>query len=150
MKRSVVRQVCLGIAVLAATSWLAGSAQAQCQAGGSRVGSPGGASAGMMASSPGMMGASMLSGPGSWAYDQMLGQALARQMAQQAYQKRMADQVRRAESLAKRQYWAAQRREQKAQSPTGSPGNSFAAANARSLAAESGTSMSLDILPSGR
>lgn len=96
-------------------------------------------------SSGGSYGSSMLTSPGSWAYDQMLGQALARQMAQQAYQKQLADQARRAESLAKRQYWAAQRRAQKAPSAN-SPGNLFAA-NAR---AANTTSTSLDILPSRR
>jgi hypothetical protein len=100
-----------------------------------------------MAASSGraMGGSSMLSSPGSWGYDQMLGQALARQMAQQAYQKQLADQARRAESLAKRQYYAAQRRAQKAPSLT-SPGN-LLAANTRS---SNSTSSSLDILPSRR
>jgi hypothetical protein len=95
-------------------------------------------------------GSSMLTSPGSWAYDQMLGQALARQMAQQAYQKQLADQARRAESLAKRQYWAAQRRAQKAPSAGNSPGNLFAANSRSSNTAGYSTSMSLDILPSGR
>jgi hypothetical protein len=86
-----------------------------------------------------------------WAYAQLQSQAIARQMALQAYQKKMEDQARRAENLARRQYWAAQRREQKAQSGA-SPGNvtgnqlaaNFRAANSRS------TGMSLDLVPGSR
>jgi hypothetical protein len=145
MNRYVVGFACLWMAGLVATT-----AQAQCQSGG-RGGSAG-SSGGMVASSARSLtgsGSSMLTSPGSWAYDQMLGQALARQMAQQAYQKQLADQARRAESLAKRQYWAAQRRAQKAPSAT-SPGNLFAANSRSSNTAGYSTSMSLDILPSGR
>ncbi len=147
MKRSVVGLACLLMAGWVMTSWVA-TAQAQCQGGGSRGGAAA-SSAGMMASGARSMGssASMLTSPGSWAYDQMLGQALARQLAQQAYQKQLADQARRAESLAKRQYWAAQRRAQKASTVT-SPGN-LLAVNSRSLSSTS-SSASLDILPSRR
>jgi len=53
----------------------------------------------------------------------MLGQALQRQLVMARYQKAMEDQARRAESLARRQYWANVRREQKAkQAPVISPG----------------------------
>ena len=116
MNRSVVGLVCLLFAGL-----LTQTAAAQCQGGGGRGGggSPGGSNmmGASMGSGMGMSNATMFTGPGSWAYDQMLGQARARQLAQQAYQKQLEDQARRAESLAKRQYFAAQRREQKLKSP---------------------------------
>ena len=99
-----------------------------------------------------MSGGSMGSSVNPWAYASLQSQALARQMAMQAYQKKMEDQARRAEGLAKRQYWAAQRREQKA-AEGGSPGNQVTgnqlAANFR--AGNSGsTSKSLDIVPRNR
>lgn len=144
MNRYVVGMACLWMAGIVATT-----AQAQCQSGGSRGGS-GGTTASSARSLAGTSGASMLTSPGSWAYDQMLGQALARQMAQQAYQKQLADQARRAESLAKRQYWAAQRRSQKAPSSASSPGNLLAANSGSSNTAGYSASMSLDILPSRR
>lgn len=81
----------------------------------------------------------MLTSPGSWAYDQMAGQAMLRQLAMQQQQQAMAEQARRAESLAKRQYYAAQRREQKAKSAV-SPG----------LLASNTRSMSLEFSPSNR
>jgi len=150
MNRSVVWVGCVLVAAMAA------SAQAQCQGGGgSRGGSPGG-----QGSVAGMMGQSMGYGGGAqssvnpWAYAQLQSQAIARQMAMQAYQKKMADQARRAESLAQRQYWAAQRREQKAQ--TNSPGNSSANVTGNQLAANfragnsGSTSSSLDMVPGKR
>ena len=100
---------------------LAGSVPAQCRGGGGG-GSPGRAmSAGGSVGS--VAGGTMLTSPGSWAYDQMLAQAVQRQFAQQQYQKALAEQQQRAENLARRQYWAAQRREQKAKSAAAvSPG----------------------------
>jgi hypothetical protein len=56
-------------------------------------------------------------------YGQSLGQAMQgqfsiqRQLAMQQYQKQLEDQQRRAERLAQRQYWAAQRRDEKAKTP---------------------------------
>lgn len=150
MNRSVVLVGCLLVVAVAA------SAQAQCQGGGggSRGGSPGGQGmTGMMGQSMGY-GGSYGSSVNPWAYAQLQSQAIARQMAMQAYQKQMADQARRAESLAQRQYWAAQRREQKAQ--TNSPGNSPAKLTGNQLAANfrsgnSGSaSSSLDMVPGKR
>lgn len=143
LNRNLIGVACLGMASL-----LAASAQAQCQSR-SRGGSAGSAagmvaSSGRMGSQMGSSGSSLLTSPGSWAYDQMLGQARAQQLAQQAYQKQMADQARRAESLARRQYWAAQRRAEKT-SPGNSTGSLLAANSSGSSA-----SMSLDILPSRR
>jgi hypothetical protein len=136
MKRSVVF---LFVVAIAAT---VGSVQAQCRGGGGGGGrSPGGG--GSMAG--GSMGAALLTSPGSWAYDQMLGQAMQRQIAQQQYLKAQAEQQRRAESLVRRQYWAAQRREQRAKSAAAvSPG--IAAANSR----PNSMAMSLDFSPSPR
>lgn len=114
--------------------WLAQTAQAQCRGGGSSArGSAGGSVAGAS------VGGTLLTSPGSWAYDQMAGQALQRQFAMQQQQQALAEQARRAESLAKRQYYAAQRREQKAKSAV-SPG----------LLASSNRSMSLEFSPSNR
>ena len=150
MNRSVVWVGCVLVLGIAA------SAQAQCQGGG-RGGSPSGS---MGASASPMMGQSMGYGGSAqssvnpWAYAQLQSQAIARQMAIQAYQKKMADQARRAESLAQRQYWAAQRREQKAQ--TNSPGNSSAKVTGNQLAANfragnSGSkAASLDMVPGSR
>jgi hypothetical protein len=152
MNRSVVWVGCVLVLALAA------SAQAQCQGGGGRGGSPGGS---MGASASPMMGQSMGYGGGSqssvnpWAYAQLQSQAIARQMAIQAYQKKMADQARRAESLAQRQYWAAQRRQQKAP-PSASPGNSPPNLTGNQLAANfragnSGSKgASLDMVPGNR
>lgn len=150
MNRSVVLVGCMLVAAMAA------SAQAQCQGGGgSRGGSPGGQGsvAGMMGQSMGY-GGSAQSSVNPWAYAQLQSQAIARHMAMQAYQKKMADQARRAESLAQRQYWAAQRRQQKASSA--SPGNSLANPTGNQLAANfragnSGSaSSSLDMVPGKR
>jgi hypothetical protein len=96
-----------------------------------------------------VMGASVgtaqyLTGPGSWAYDQMLAQARARQAAQQQYQRALAEQQRRADALAKRQYYAAQRREEKAKSAAASPGLLASSRGTNSMA------WSLDFSPSAR
>lgn len=115
------RVVWVGVFV-GAVFLVAGNVQAQCRGGGGGGGSPGrsmsvGGSAGSVASG------TMLTSPGSWAYDQMLAQAVQRQIAQQQYQRALAEQQQRAENLARRQYWAAQRREQKAKSAAAvSPG----------------------------
>ncbi|WP_254511224.1 hypothetical protein [Anatilimnocola floriformis] len=147
MNRSVVCLVGLLFAGL-----LAGSVHAQCQGGGGGRGGGSSQGSGMgmgsgIATNRG--GGSMYSGPGSWAYDQMLGQALARQMAMQAYQKQMEDQARRAENLAKRQYFAAQRREQKLKTPAATPNSAskLLASNNGSLYSPISASQSLDILP---
>lgn len=135
MNRSVVF---LFVVAIVAT---AGNVLAQCRGGGGG-GSPGGG-AGSMAS--GSVGGTVLTSPGSWAYGQMLNQAVQRQIAQQQYQKALAEQQRRAESLARRQYWAAQRREQKAKSASAnSPGTLAENSRAGSLA------MSLSFSPNPR
>jgi hypothetical protein len=106
------RVVWVGV-FIGAAFLVAGDVQAQCRGGGG--GSAGRSmSAGGSASS--VASGTMLTSPGSWAYDQMLAQAVQRQIAQQQYQKALAEQQQRAEKLARRQYWAAQRREQKAKS----------------------------------
>lgn len=114
---------------------MAGNVHAQCRGGG------GGSSGAGRSMSPGAAGTvasgTLFTSPGSWAYDQMLAQAVARQVAQQQYQKALAEQQRRAESLARRQYWAAQRREEKAKSA--------AAVSPGLLASSRGSSMSMSL-----
>ncbi|WP_425614767.1 hypothetical protein NA78x_004645 [Anatilimnocola sp. NA78] len=126
------------IALIAAS---ASQVQAQCQGGGGG----GGASSGGAVTSGGSSGGTMLTSPGSWAYDQMLGQALQRQLVMARYQKAMEDQARRVESLARRQYWANVRREQKLkQAPANSPGQITA------RAPTSSTFASLEFSPRAR
>jgi hypothetical protein len=122
-----------------------GTAWGQCQA---RGGSGGSAAARGTMCSPAMGSmnsvGSMQGHTNPYASAMSFGQTMQRQLAQQQYQKLMEDKQQRAERLALRQYWAAQRREQKIP-PTGlgSPGQ---------LAARSGnsTAMSLDFSPSKR
>jgi hypothetical protein len=101
-----------GIAAVVVVAATASSSWGQCQAGGG-----GGTSArgGMAASTAGSVGGPIFTSPGGSGYG-IPGQALQQQLAMQQYQKLMADKQRRAENLALRQYWAAQRREQKAKS----------------------------------
>jgi uncharacterized protein HemY len=71
------------------------------------------------------------------------GQAMQQQLAQQHYQKLMEDKQRRAGRLALRQYWAAQRREQKVPRTGLSATGQLAARGS-----ESSPAMSLDFSPS--
>jgi hypothetical protein len=111
-----------GLAMVLVGVFTAG-AHAQCQRGGGT--GTAASSAGQTAIATSSVSATprLLTGYGSLSYDQMLGQQLQRQLVMQRYQKMVEDQARRAERLKLRQYWAAVRREQKAQDPAAiSPG----------------------------
>jgi hypothetical protein len=127
----------MGWGMLLVVALAAGSAWGQCQAGAGGSAGARGSMGGSMARS---MGGTNIMSPGS-SYGQTYGQAMQgayaiqQQLALQQYQKNLKDQQQRAERLAQRQYWAAQRREQKTPTPAiSSPGSSLA--------------MSLDFSPS--
>lgn len=90
--------------------WAAGSeVQAQCQGGG------GGAAASAASTGSSTGGtttgtAQLLTGPGSWAYDVMMAQAIQRQIAQRQYIAAVQKQAQRQADLEKRRYAAAHSR----------------------------------------
>lgn len=109
-----------GVIVFLAGLLAGNSALAQCRGGGGQgtTGTTGTttATAGVLRTSGGNTGASLLTGPGSLAYDMMAQQMLAQQMAQRQMMLAMQQQQIKQEKLAARRYRAEQTRTQVAES----------------------------------
>jgi hypothetical protein len=112
-ERLFMRHISLGLCV-GSMLLFCGAAQAQCTGSGSGSGtttassirggnlSGGGISTGA--------GARLLTGPGSWAYDQALSGMLQRQLVQRQYELALRQQAQRQQDLAARRYRAEKRR----------------------------------------
>jgi len=91
---------------------ICGNAQAQCQGGGGGTASGGTAAAGTGTTTGIATGASLLTGPGSLAYDVMMTQMLQQRIAQQRYTLAMQQQAQRQQQLAARRERAEKTRTQ--------------------------------------
>jgi hypothetical protein len=90
---------------------LSDTANAQCRGGGAATqGTTAATGTTGIATTGGTTGAALFTGPGSFAYDVMIAQMLARQVAQQRYMLAMQQQQAKQEKLAARRYRAEQTR----------------------------------------